>query len=250
MGLVLVGSRAGAVSSLFRPTGRSDFEESLCEVRRLDHADVPEQLLTFGAQDEQRWHRDDVERLTRLQIYVHINPDEDESIECGLDSGIGKGLRLDDLAGRAPVGVEVDEYGPRCVSGFCEDTGDRLRERRNGTHRWGWRGLSSDSRSWNESEQNDLLRDLQLRDNGRVVADGEGVLAKIDFDFCDSGEPIQGRFDSIRSAKSGDTAAALHHPAHDERNRSQLAIPSLVGRRYAEDDPEQQEATRQRESRN
>ncbi len=66
MGLVLVGSRAGAVSSLFRPTARSDFEESLCEVPRLDHADVPEQLLTFGAQDEQRWHRDDIERLCGL----------------------------------------------------------------------------------------------------------------------------------------------------------------------------------------
>ncbi len=53
-----------------------------------------------------------------------------------------------------------------------------------------------------------------------MVGDAEGVVAKIDFDFLDSGEPIQGRFNPIRSAKSGGTAAALHHPAHDERNRS------------------------------
>ncbi len=64
------------------------------------------------------------------------------------------------------------------------------------------------------------MRDLRLRDKARVVGDGKGVLAKIDFDFRDSGEPIQGRFYLIRSAKSGGTAAALHHPAHDERHRS------------------------------
>ncbi len=64
------------------------------------------------------------------------------------------------------------------------------------------------------------MRDLRLRDKARVVGDGKGVLAKIDLDLRDSGEPIQGRFYLIRSAKSGGTAAALHHPADDERNRS------------------------------
>lgn len=119
----------------FRAASRSDFVESLCEIRRLDHADVPEQLLALRAQDEQRWHRDDAESLTALHINVHINPDEDESIECGLHSEIGKDLRLDDLAGRAPLGVEVDEYGSCRVSGPYKCAGDRLGERRDGTTR-------------------------------------------------------------------------------------------------------------------
>ena len=58
------------------------------------------------------------------------------------------------------------------------------------------------------------------RDKGRGVGDGKGIMAKIDFSFRDSGEPSQGRFYLIRSAKSGGAAAARHHPAHDERNRS------------------------------
>ena len=50
--------------------------------------------------------------------------------------------------------------------------------------------------------------------------DREGIPVEIEFDFRNSGEPIQGRFDRVRSAKSGGTTAALHHAAHDERNRS------------------------------
>ena len=50
----------------------------------------------------------------------------------------------------------------------------------------------------------------------RVVGDGERVTAEVDLDVCDSGEPVQGRFYPLGSAKSGGSAAALRHAIDNE----------------------------------
>ena len=62
----------------------------------------------------------------RVAIYARCST-ADQKVDLQLDE-------LHDYALSAPLSVEVNEYGPRCLSGLGQSIGDRLRERCGGSH--------------------------------------------------------------------------------------------------------------------
>lgn len=180
---------------------------------------------------------------------IGVDPDRDVFLERLADARIREDLLVQDAAGGAPLGVEVQEEEPAFPASFLERAGYRLgylyRRRRGGRVRLP--GCRGEARP--ETQLADRTQDSVLLDRGAVVTDREGIPPQIDLDSGNAREPFQGRPDRVRSAESGGAAAALQHAPDDQGDRAgllgrPLGCGGLPGRRvrlgnHAEDHREE-----------